>query len=102
MADLVEEEAVRHFIKCLGEVHDNEIRVLASLEAVGNFVDQTYQLALAGPLLPEAVLLGADDLVGLSKVRNAAHKDVFKHFADDGCQGDGTIIFWHSTRFFLV
>ena len=66
MAGLAEEEAVGHFIKCFGQVHHNLASVLASLQTAGNFADQPNQLALAGqPLLPEAVLLRADTLLGL-------------------------------------
>ena len=53
VAGLAEEEAVGHFIKCFGQVHHTMASVLASLQTVGNFVDQPNQLALTGqPLLP--------------------------------------------------
>ena len=61
---------------------------------MGDFVNQPNQLALAGPLLSEAMLLGADDLVALNKVHNVTYKDVLKNFTNDRGQRDWAVIFW--------
>ena len=53
---LVDEEAVVDFVKSLGEIHDELIRLKAFLEVLGEIVDKLDQLCLTGSVPPKTVL----------------------------------------------